>query len=98
MLSLADDGIVVGAVPEISRFYGIVIAMFFSEHARPHFHAPYGDFKMTVGIESRLVTGTFPVRQRRMVLEWPQLHRAQLLENWDRARRHEPLESVAPLE
>ena len=98
MWSLVDNDIVVGRVPEISRFYGIVIAMFFNEHAKPHFHARYGDFKITIEIESGLVTGTFPAGQRRMVLEWAELHRAELLENWDRARRHESLESVAPLE
>jgi hypothetical protein len=98
LFSPADDDIVVAAVPEVSRFYGIVIAMFFREHARPHFHARYGDFKMTVEIESGLVTGTFPVRERRLVLEWLQLHRAELFMNWNRARRHEPIESIAPLE
>jgi hypothetical protein len=85
-------------VPEISRFFGIVIGMFFSEHGVPHLHAVYGDYKITVEIESRRVRGNFPNRARRLVLEWAVAHRQELLENWKRAREGEPLTPVAPLE
>jgi hypothetical protein len=85
-------------MPEISRFLGIVIGMFYSEHGVPHFHAVYGEYEVTVEIESKVVRGAFPPRALRLVLEWAELHRAELLENWELARQGQPLLRVAPLE
>jgi hypothetical protein len=85
-------------MPEISRFLGIVIGMFFNEHGPPHFHAVYGEHKITVEIESGHVQGEFPTRARRLVLEWASLHRQELVANWERARRREPLTRIEPLE
>ena len=85
-------------MPEISRFLGIVIGMFFNEHGSAHFHATYGEHKVTVDIESGLVRGEFPPRAERLVLEWAALHKQELLENWDRARRRQSLNRIAPLE
>ena len=85
-------------MPEISRFFGIVVGMFFSEHGRPHFHAIYGEHKISVEIESGRVRGDFPIRSGRLVLEWTRLHGQELLDNWERARQHEPLKPIAPLE
>ena len=85
-------------MPEISRFLGIVIGMFFSEHGLPHFHAAYGEYKITVEIESGQVSGDFPPRAQRLVLEWAALHKQELLENWNRARQRQPLARIAPLE
>ena len=85
-------------MPEISRFLGIVIGRFFNEHGPPHFHAVYGEHKITVEIESGHVRGEFPTRARRLVLEWASLHRQELVANWDRARRREPLTRIEPLE
>ena len=85
-------------MPEISRFLGIVIGMFFSEHGVAHFHAAYGEYKITVEIDSGLVRGEFPLRAQRLVLEWVTLHKEELQENWARARRREPLNRIAPLE
>lgn len=85
-------------MPEISRFLGIVIGMFFNEHGPPHFHAVYGEHKVTVEIESGHVAGEFPKRALRLVLEWASLHRQELLANWERARRRETLTRIEPLE
>jgi hypothetical protein len=85
-------------MPEISRFLGIVIGMFFNEHGPPHFHAVYGEHQMTVEIESGEVRGEFPPRAVRLVLEWADLHKQELLEDWERARQRQPLERIAPLE
>ena len=85
-------------MPEISRFLGIVIGMFFNEHGLPHFHAVYGEYTITVEIESGTVRGEFPPRALRLVLEWAQLHRPELLDDWERARRRQPLERIPPLE
>ena len=85
-------------MPEISRFLGIVIGMFFNEHGLPHFHAVYGEYKVTVEIESGHVRGEFPPRALRPVLEWAELHKQELFEDWERARRRQPLERIPPLE
>ena len=85
-------------MPEIARFLGIVIGMFYSEHGPPHLHAVYGEFKMTVELGSLVIRGEFPARAERLVLEWMQLHGEELLENWTRARQRQPLQRIAPLE
>lgn len=85
-------------MPEISRFLGIVIGMFFREHGPPHFHAAYGEFEITVEIETGVVSGRFPRRALAHVLEWTTLHRDELLENWRLARAGQPLRPIAPLE
>ena len=68
-------------MPEISRFLGIVIGMFYREHAPPHFHAAYGDFEITVEIDTGVVSGRFPRRALTHVVEWTELHRDELLAN-----------------
>jgi hypothetical protein len=85
-------------VPEISRFLGIVIGMFYGEHGVPHFHAVYGEHEISVEIESRTVHGEFPPRALRLVLDWAALHKQELLEDWQLARQGERLKGVAPLE
>lgn len=85
-------------MPEISRFLGIVIAMFYREHAPPHFHATYGDFEITVTIETGIVSGEFPKRALSHVLEWLELHKEELTENWELSKERKPLNKVAPLE
>jgi len=85
-------------MPEISRFFGIVIAMLHREHGPAHFHARYGDQEITVEIESGIVTGRMSKRALRLVLEWYELHRPELGENWGRALRKEPLIPIPPLE
>ena len=78
-------------MPEISRFLGIVIAIFYNDHPPSHFHAVYGEYRITVAIESGVVTGTFPKRALRHVLEWQELHKDELLENWELSRQRKPL-------
>ena len=86
------------AMPVISRFFGIAIAILYRDHEPPHFHASYAEFEITVGISSGAVTGRFPRRALALVLEWRDLHQEQLMSNWHRARRGEPLVSISPLE
>jgi hypothetical protein len=85
-------------VPEISRFFGIVIGMFYNEHGPPHFHAVHGDCEATVEIESARVGGYLPPRALGLVREWAQLHQAELRENWRLAQSRERLQRIAPLE
>ena len=85
-------------MPEISRFLGIVIGMFYNEHGVAHFHAVYGGQKVSIEIETGRVHGGFPPRALQLVTEWADMHREELLANWERARRGEPLERIEPLE
>ena len=85
-------------MPEISRFLGIVIQMYYSDHSRPHFHARYGEYRITVEIDSGIVSGEFPRRALSAVLDWYVAHVDELRENWNRARNDEPLTGILPLE
>ncbi len=85
-------------MPEISRFLGIVIAMYYDDHVPPHFHAKYGEFEITVDIASGAIQGHFPRRALKHVLEWYELHQNELREDWDLARERRPLRRIAPLE
>jgi hypothetical protein len=85
-------------MPEISRFLGIIIAMFYRDHSPPHFHAIYGEYEITVEIESGVIYGHFPKRALRLVFEWLELHKNELLQNWKLAEEKKPLEKIAPLE
>ena len=85
-------------MPELSRFLGIVIGMFHREHGPPHFHANYGEYEITVNILTGVVSGRFPRRAMRHVLEWYELHQRELLENWDLAQQRLPLNKIPPLE
>ncbi|MDP9224302.1 MAG: DUF4160 domain-containing protein [Actinomycetota bacterium] len=85
-------------MPRISAFYGIVIAMYFRDHAPPHFHAIYGGFEATIVIETlEPLAGRLPTRALRLVQEWAGQHRAELEANWESARAHLPLASIDPL-
>ena len=84
-------------MPEISRFYGIVIRMYGLDHAPPHMHAVYAEHEALIGIENiEVIRGTLPTRARRLVFEWAELHQAELQEAWERARRLEPPGKIAP--
>jgi hypothetical protein len=85
-------------VPELSRFLGIVITMFYREHGPPHFHASYGDFDVEVSIRDGVVSGQFPKRALRHVLEWYDLHKDELLADWELAAQRKPLKRIPPLE
>ncbi len=83
---------------EISRFLGIVIAMYHREHEPAHFHARYGGRKGTVRIEDGYVEGSFPPRVKALLIEWWDLHREELADNWRLSKERKPLRSVPPLE
>ena len=85
-------------MPEISRFFGIVIRMYFDDHAPPHFHAEYGSDEALVGIETlSVLRGGLPPRALGLVMEWAALHRDDLRRLWRKAENLEPLEKVPPL-
>ncbi|MBW1910025.1 MAG: DUF4160 domain-containing protein [Deltaproteobacteria bacterium] len=85
-------------MPEISRFYGIVIKMFFDDHNPPHFHALYGEYEVLIDINTFAVfAGNLPPRALGLVIEWATLHQDELLNDWEKARVQEPLNTIEPL-
>jgi len=86
-------------MPEISRFFGIVIAMFYNDHEPPHFHVRYGEQKALVTIENlRVLRGRLSPRVLGLVIEWASLNQKELQKNWRRAREQQSLKSIPPLE
>ena len=85
-------------MPEISRFLGIVIAMYYKEHAPPHFHAKYGDQRAVFSINDlKLIEGILPKRVVSLILEWAFDHRLELLEDWELAQKKDKLKKIEPL-
>ena len=85
-------------MPEISRFYGIIIKMYFGDHHPPHFHAEYGGEEALISINTLgIIQGKLPPRIMGMVAEWTALHQEELLADWQRASNLEPLDKIAPL-
>lgn len=88
-------------MPRISAFYGITVWMYHDElhhRGRPHFHARYAEDEASIEIETiEILAGQLPPRAVRLVTEWATEHRDELQENWERARRQEPLEQIEPL-
>lgn len=72
--------------------------MYFRDHPPPHFHAQYGDAEAEINIETlEIIAGDLPTRATRLVAEWAEQHQSELLENWQRARNHDPLQDIEPL-
>lgn len=85
-------------MPEVSLFYGIKISMNWSEHNPPHFHAEYANYNASVLIEDGVISaGYLPKRQLKFVLAWAELHKDELMQNWELAKSHKPLNRINPL-
>ena len=85
-------------MPEISRFLGIVIAIYYNDHQPPHFHAKYGDQTGVFSIaDLKVIEGYLPKRAALLVLEWAFEHRDELQEDWELAMARKPLRKIAPL-
>lgn len=86
-------------MPEISRFFGIVVQMYYADHDPPHFHVRYSGQKALIGIETfAVLRGSLSPRALALVTEWAALHRAELMEDWALARAEAQLNPIAPLE
>ena len=85
-------------MPEISRFYGIVVFMLYRDHDPPHFHARYAGDEVSVEIDSGEVTGSMSRRALRMIEEWRATHRDELMANWKAARESRALKRIEPLD
>ncbi len=86
-------------MPEISRFLGMIITMYYNDHAPPHFHVRYGEQRAKIDLESgELLDGRLPRRALELVREWRVINEQELRQNWQRALAREPLNKIEPLE
>jgi hypothetical protein len=85
-------------MPELCRFLGIIIFMNFNEHNPPHFHAKYGEYQITIEINSGIIEGKFPKRALNLVLEWYSMHKDELLQDWETISTTGEFNKIAPLE
>ncbi len=86
-------------MPTISQFFGIVIQMFWREHAPPHFHALYGEFEALIDIRTlEVIEGKLPKRALALTLEWAAEHRIELMEDWDLCQAKQLPKRIQPLE
>ena len=84
-------------MPQISRFFGIIISMFYKDHNPPHFHAEYGDDEVLIKIEDLNYRGHLPGRALGLVIEWASEHQQELMVNWENARQEQLLTKIEPL-
>lgn len=85
-------------MPEISRFYGIIIRMFSDEHNPPHFHAYYGNYAAAFDIRTgNLIYGKLPKKQIALIIAWTLIHQKQLLKNWNQLTLGEEPKKIEPL-
>ena len=86
-------------MPELSRFYGIIIRMFYGDNAPPHFHAVYQGEQIQVNIHTlEVIEGSMSRRAQALVLEWAALHRVELRQAWDAASHNQEPSKIQPLE
>lgn len=84
-------------MPEICRFYGIIIFLYWKDHNLPHVHFTYGDYACSISIIDRVVDGTAPAKVIAKVTEWLDLHETEILNLWEKAQRGEKIGKVEPL-
>jgi len=85
-------------MPVISEFYGIKILMYWNDHLPPHFHAEYGGNKVIVDIlNGTVIKGVFPFKQLKLVLAWCEIHKDELMTNWENGKKHLEFEKINPL-
>ena len=86
-------------MPEITRFFGIIIRMFYDDHNPPHFHAEFGGKKVVIDFRGNIVLGDLGSRTAlKLVREWIDLHQVELAEDWELARAGKEIKKIAPLE
>jgi len=86
-------------MPEISRFLGIIIRMYYDEHNPPHLHAEYGGLKVLLDFRGNILRGGLNSRAAlRLIREWIDLHVSELEEDWELARAGKDIKRIAPLD
>ena len=87
-------------MPELSRFFNIIIKMVFSDnvqHHKPHFHVYYAEYEASVGVDGELIAGSLPVKQLRLVQAWATIHEEELYQAWNKTVRNIPPGKIEPL-
>ena len=88
-------------MPELSRFHGIIVRMFWepdAPHHRPHFHAVYQDSEVSIALDTiEVLAGGLPRKQQRLVEAWAELHHAELIEAWNAMLLRQPLPKIDPI-
>lgn len=87
-------------MPELCRFYSIVIKMIFKDdgqHHKPHFHAYYNEYEASIGINGEILAGSFPKKQLKLVQAWAVIHEEELYAAWNNAVREIPFGKIEPL-
>lgn len=85
-------------MPELCRFLGIVITMYHKDHAPPHFHARYGDYKAAIAIDGlAVIEGKLPARILGIVVEWASMHKKELQEDWVLCQKELKPNKIDPL-
>ena len=85
-------------MPEVSLFFGIRVTMYYDDHNPPHFHAEYNGEKVIVDIvNARVISGSFPSRQLKLILAWAVIHHDELMQNWELAKDGQTLNKINPL-
>ena len=84
-------------MPEISRFYGIIVRMFFDDHNPPHFHISYQDYDAIIHIDSGIIKGEMPRRALNLVYDWLDLHKDELIDNWKLIQESGEFKKIEPL-
>ena len=85
-------------MPEISRFFGIVIYMYFNDHNPPHFHVQYEKYRATIGINNLgIIEGSLPPKALSLVIEWASIHQKELLKNWKSIKKIGEFDKIKPL-
>ncbi len=87
-------------MPELSRFYNIVIKMIYSDntkHNKPHFHAYYAEYEASICVDGELLAGSLPVNQLKLVQAWATIHEEELYTAWNKAVKNEPFGKIEPL-
>ena len=85
-------------MPELSRFLGMVISIYFDDHNPPHFHAQYNEYEAVISISDlQVIKGNLPSRVLGLVVEWANSHRAELMDNWNSVKENGKITKIAPL-
>lgn len=86
-------------MPEISRFYGMVIKMYYENgerHHKPHIYVYYGEYEAVIALDGEILTGDVPGKQYKILMQWIVLHKSEIEELWQRAIDNKPLDKVEP--
>ena len=82
---------------EISRFYGIIISMFGGDHNPPHLHIKYGHYRAIYTIKNGVIKGEIPINVMKKVVDWAEIHKDELLENWELLKAGNNANKIEPL-